>query len=43
MFIRPTQIEDLDAAMALYDHARQYMRQTAMTSSGAAATPAGNW
>ena len=27
MFIRPTQIEDLDAAMALYDHARQYMRQ----------------
>ena len=44
MFIRPTQIEDLDAAMALYDHARQYMRaKTAMTSSGAAATPAGNW
>ena len=27
MFIRSTQIEDLDAAMALYDHARQYMRQ----------------
>lgn len=27
MFIRPTQIEDLDAAMALYNHARQYMRQ----------------
>ena len=27
MYIHPTRPEELDTAMALYDHARAYMRQ----------------